>query len=362
MNYLEKIDWNILNEYIVNNLIIANKHPEYDIWILNYSPKVQYKGEWDEYTLSCRGLVIDKDGNILGRPFKKFKNVEEHNPGDIDISIPYEVFEKMDGSLIIVFYYQAIDKWIIASRGSFISEQALVAKEILNEMNIDIYTKLDKSYTYLFEVIYSENTIVVTYGNVRKLVLLTVVNTRTGIELSYNNMVLDYDNLFEIVKKYEVSNIKNLLELKKLEENNKEGFVVKFSNGLRVKVKFDEYVRLHRILTNVSNITIWEHLKDDFNFDVLLDRIPDEFYVWLKKTVNQLQGNYIKVECNALKEFIRIYYVNNITNRKEFAMEAIKTDCRSILFKIYEKKDYSEIIWKQIKPSYLKPFRDGYDI
>ena len=182
MNYLEKIDWNILNEYIVNNLIIANKHPEYDIWILNYSPKVQYKGEWDEYTLSCRGLVIDKNGNILGRPFKKFKNVEEHNPCDIDMSIPYEVFEKMDGSLIILFYYQAINKWIVASRGSFISEQALVAKEILNEMVDDIYTKLDKSYTYLFEVIYSENTIVVTYGNVRKLILLTVVNTRTGIE------------------------------------------------------------------------------------------------------------------------------------------------------------------------------------
>ena len=32
---LKKVDWNVLNEYINNNLIIANKHPEYDIWILN---------------------------------------------------------------------------------------------------------------------------------------------------------------------------------------------------------------------------------------------------------------------------------------------------------------------------------------
>lgn len=363
MTYLEKIDWNILNEYINNNLIIANKHPEYDIWILNYSPKVQYKGEWDEYTLSCRGLAIDSEGNILGRPFKKFKNIEEHNPNDIDLSIPYEVFEKMDGSLIIVFYYNKINKWIIASRGSFISEQALVAKEILNSLsNVDVYNKMNVSYTYLFEILYKENTIVVNYGNVRKLILLSVIYTKTGEELSYNNVVASYNEVFEIVKKYEVPNITNLIDLKKLEENNKEGFVVRFSNGLRVKIKFDEYVRLHRIITNVSNITIWEHLKDNFNFDELLDRIPDEFYVWLKRTVNQLQGNYNKVECNALKEFIRIYYVNNITERKEFAMEAIKTDCRSILFKIYEKRDYSDIIWKQIKPSYLKPFRDGYDI
>ena len=146
---LEKVDWNVLNTYIDNSLIVANKHPEYDIWILNYSPKTQSKKFWDEYTLSCRGLVIDAEGNILARPFRKFKNYEEHDPSEIDMTQPFEIFEKMDGSLIIVFYYAAQMVWIVASRGSFISEQCIEAQKMLNR-NDHVFDNLDTECTYLF--------------------------------------------------------------------------------------------------------------------------------------------------------------------------------------------------------------------
>ena len=150
---LKKVDWNILNVYIENNLIVSNKHPEYDIWILNYSPKVQSKKFWDEYTLSCRGLVIDAEGNILARPFQKFKNYEEHDPSEIDMSQDFDIFEKMDGSLIIIFYYEPRMTWIVASRGSFISEQAIEAQKML-QLKPNIYDVLNKNCTYLFEIIY----------------------------------------------------------------------------------------------------------------------------------------------------------------------------------------------------------------
>ena len=75
MKVLEKIDWGKLkSDYIDKKLINANKHPKYDIWILNYTPEVQCGNLWDEYTIDCRGLVIDGDGNILARPFEKFLN------------------------------------------------------------------------------------------------------------------------------------------------------------------------------------------------------------------------------------------------------------------------------------------------
>lgn len=150
MKILKKIDWSVLNTYIEQNLIVANKHLEYDIWILNYSPKAQSNKFWDEYTLSCRGMVIDADGKILARPFQKFKNYEEHDPSEIDMSQDYQIFEKMDGSLIIVFYYEPRMEWIVASRGSFISEQSVEARKMLGlkceKLNIDC--------TYLFEIIY----------------------------------------------------------------------------------------------------------------------------------------------------------------------------------------------------------------
>lgn len=151
INILERIDWKVLQSYIDGNLIMANKHPEYDIWILNYSPRTQSKRVWDDYTLSCRGLVIDAEGNILARPFKKFKNYEEHDPSEIDMSQSFEIFEKMDGSLIIVFYYELRMTWIVASRGSFISEQSIEAEKMLNA---DKLNKLNPVCTYLFEIIY----------------------------------------------------------------------------------------------------------------------------------------------------------------------------------------------------------------
>ena len=357
MKILKKIDWDVLNEYIDNNLITANKHPEYDIWILNYSPKTQGNGLWDEYTLSCRGLVIDARGDILARPFQKFKNFEEHDPSEIDTSKPFQIYEKLDGSLIIVFYYDVKREWIVASRGSFISEQSLEARRLIGMKT----ENLNENCTYLFEIIYPENRIVVNYGERRELVLLANIITETGEEIPHDELVRLYSNYFTVVRLFDMGNITEFDQLKELDEDNREGFVIRFDDGFRVKVKFSEYVRLHGILTNVSNLTVWEHLKNNYNFDELFDRVPDEFYEWLKKTINHLQSQYNDVERLALLEFLRIYHVNEITERSKFAEHAKLSKYRSILFKLYDKRAYADIIWKSIRPVYSKPFKDGYE-
>jgi len=354
---LEKIDWTVLNQYIDNGLIVANKHPEYKLWILNYSPKAQSKKFWDEYTMSCRGMVIDDSGKILARPFQKFKNYQEHDPSEIDMSMPYEVFEKMDGSLIIVFYYELRMEWIVASRGSFISEQSIEGKKMIGLKT----EKLNTNCTYLFEILYPENRIVVDYGDRRELVLLANIITKTGEELPYNELVTLYSNYFAIVKKYDINCLENLSQLRDEEEDNREGFVIRFANGFRVKVKFSEYVRLHGILTNVSNLTVWEHMRDNYEFDELLDRVPDEFYDWLKRTANKLQSEFNEIERQTLLEFVRIYHVNQITDRALFAEQAKLSKYRSILFKLYDRRPYADLIWKLIRPVYSKPFKDGYE-
>jgi hypothetical protein len=205
------------------------------------------------------------------------------------------------------------------------------------------------------------NRIVVDYGDRRELVLLAVIETASGNEIPYDEVLSTYSKYFTIVKKYDIKNIKNFKDLQKLEEENREGFVVRFKDGFRVKVKFAEYCRLHAILTNVSNLTVWEHLMNNYNFDELLDRVPDEFYDWLKKTTKTLQDAFNEIERQALKEFVRIYHVNEIVDRKTFAAEATKTEYRSILFKLYDKRNYDDLIWKQVRPVFSKPFRDGFE-
>jgi len=200
------------------------------------------------------------------------------------------------------------------------------------------------------------NRIVVDYGDMYDLILLAKINTATGEEIPHETLVKLYSNLFVIVKKYEMDKINDLSELKALEEDNKEGFVIRFANGFRVKVKFSEYVRLHGILTNVSNLTVWEHMRDNYKFDELLDRVPDEFYDWLKRIAAKLQADFNEVERLALLEFVRIYHVNEITDRAKFAELAKISEHASILFRLYDRKSYANIIWKQIRPVYSKPF------
>jgi T4 RnlA family RNA ligase len=353
MEKLLKVDMEVLNDLVEHNLIIKSKHPEHDIWILNYSPKATYHKIWNDYTLSARGLVIDAFGNILARPFAKFFNIEEITEENLPNGVEFEVFDKVDGSLGILFNY--LDEWILASRGSFISDQAKMGWNMLNKDYLKI---LNKKFTYLFEIIYPENRIVIDYGGKKELILLGAIETENGVEMFHDDLIARYSEYFSIVKRYDFNG--DIKELKNLFENNREGFVVRFLNDFRVKVKFEEYIRLHRIITNVSNKTVWEHLKNSYDFNELIDRVPDEFYDWIKKTIKDLNDQFIVVENNALKEFIRIYHVNKCVERKDFAECAKESEYRSILFNIYSGKSYNDIIWEMIKPEFAKPFSEGY--
>ena len=135
-----------LEKYFQEGWLIKQTHPTLPLTIWNYSQSTQYEGKWDEITLMCRGLVTDDNGNIVARPFKKFFNLEEnkHTP-----TSEFEVYEKMDGSCIICFYYN--NEWIFCSRGSFTSEQAEMAEILSKKYPIEL---LDKSKTYVFEIIY----------------------------------------------------------------------------------------------------------------------------------------------------------------------------------------------------------------
>lgn len=166
-----------LKEYENKGLLYSQTHPTLPLTVFNYTDKVQWEGLWDEITLMCRGLIVDDFGNIIARPFKKFFNLSE---GRTKITDEYKIFEKHDGSLGILFHYQG--EWIMASRGSFTSEQAVKGRQLLDE--VCNYELLDKECTYCFEIIYPANRVVVNYGDWEGVVLLAVFNTQTGEEKS----------------------------------------------------------------------------------------------------------------------------------------------------------------------------------
>ena len=129
MNYM-------LNKYYEEGLVYKQVHPTLPLTIWNYTEKVQYDNLWDGVTIQTRGLVTDDEGNIIARPFKKFFNIEEKRYVPTE---KFDVYEKLDGSLGILFNYKG--EWIMSTRGSFISEQAIkgsseIDKELLRVSDI----------------------------------------------------------------------------------------------------------------------------------------------------------------------------------------------------------------------------------
>ncbi len=351
-----EINKEILEEHIRNRYIFRNKHPEKPLFIYNYTQATQYEAYWNDYTKMCRGLIMNDLDEVVARPFKKFFNLSEHQPNEIP-NETFEVYEKMDGSLGILYFddIEGITQPFMASRGSFNSEQSIKANEMLKEKYQHTYAKLDKNITYLFEIIYPENRIVVDYGKTEALVLLAMIDTKTGLELPL------MDIGFPLVKKYD--GINDLETLKSLENSTQEGFVVKFASGFRVKVKFAEYIRLHRIITRVSNISIWENMKNNADFDEILERVPDEFFAWVKNTRLEILSKYEEIEQNARQIFdnapikkATADYKLTKEDRKLASEHFLQFPHNKILFAMLDGKKYEDYIWKCVRPSYEKPF------
>jgi RNA ligase len=348
----------ILLEAVDKGYVTTQKHPYLPLVIYNYTRLCQFEKIWNPATLSARGLILDREGNFVAKGLDKFFNYEELGNTPLPNSFEYVYRqEKADGSFGIIFYYQ--NEWVVATRGSFQSEQAIKALDILKKYNPD---KWIKDVIYLVEILYKSNRIVVDYGDDEKFIFLSSLD-KEGKELNwdttksilYSNGILEDDLVkttlldklsIEDVKKSQAEDLPNM-----------EGYVYRFyPSGERFKAKFPTYVEKHKIITGISNLDIWNLLKDGKDPLTLLDEIPDEIDNWLRTELKSMTDEYQSFENNVLSIFNTL---NSKVDKKEFAFQVLNLDkkIRPILFRIYDKKDYSDIIWDLVKPKYKTPWR-----
>jgi RNA ligase len=175
-----------LDREILDGFVRVRTHPhDPDTQIFNYTEKAQYEKHWNYVTKQCRGL-IHRRGEVLARPFDKFFNLGEHDYDTSDVFAPdrlVEMTDKMDGSLGILYPwpgdgFKMRHQWAIATRGSFESEQAIHATDVLRNKYPDF--KPAPGFTYLFEIVYPENRIVLDYGDQDDLILLGMRNIDRG--------------------------------------------------------------------------------------------------------------------------------------------------------------------------------------
>ena len=134
MNLFELFTKEQFDKMLKEGYVDIVNHPQFDwLSIVSYTKHAQIDREWNEVTMNCRGIIFDnRDYTILYRGFEKFFNQEELEGLGIKVpELPFEAFEKLDGSLGIMYFVNDVP--YIATKGSFQSEQAIHATKIVQE-------------------------------------------------------------------------------------------------------------------------------------------------------------------------------------------------------------------------------------
>lgn len=236
-----------------------------------YTNSCVYNEQWNDATLIARGLVLDVDNQtVVATPFPKFFNASERGENIPDL--PFETFEKVDGSLIIMFWHAG--EWRTATKGAFGSSQAAWAAERLKGCDL---SALRRGTTYLAEAVYAENRIVVRYAQ-DELVMLAAYD-EAGAELSYAKLRETADRLgWRTAGRHAYQSMSQLMAEANDLSVDAEGFVVRFDDGLRLKIKGAEYRRIHALVSRITPLAMWEIMQAGDDLEKVRRDIPEEFW------------------------------------------------------------------------------------
>ncbi|MFE9137812.1 RNA ligase [Streptomyces sp. NPDC007355] len=337
--------------------VTRKQHPHLPLSIYTYAPVCQYENLWNDVTMRCRGLVVDDDsGRIVALPFPKIFVTTMHNHGLPFApplpAEPFEILEKADGSLAIVFHYRG--KWHAASKGSFISGQAQWAQAVLDSSDT---SRLDPSLTYLAEAIYPDNRIVIDYGSRKDLVLLAAFRPADLGEMPLEVAGGHWAPIGPTVSTWGLSDSVEALE--QLAAANTtvdgdlvsgtaaEGYVIRFASGLRAKVKLADYLQIHALFTGTNERTVWEVLAAGNDPADLFDQVPDEFRDWAHRVADKMRA---QVSDWIAKATVAYQEIGHLNGRKEFALRAVNSPYRAALFHLYDGRDITALAWKEARP------------
>jgi RNA ligase len=211
--------------------------------------------------------------------------------------------------------------------------------------------------TLCFEIVLPEYRIVVDYAGREDLVLLAAFDTDTGDELDLDEP--RFAGLgFPLARRFTATTLDEAHALVEgpLFENG-EGVVVRFAGGLRLKLKREEYMRLHRIVTGVTPRRIWEMLRDGSPpIGRLFAGTPESFQAWARGEVGNIEEQRALIDASS-QEAYRQIMASEPPDRKSFALLAQKHRHSAILFKLYDGQPYQEMLWKLVRPGPADPFR-----
>jgi hypothetical protein len=313
------------------------QHPKYpELYHLSYDQLESPKGH--PIVRECRGLILSAtdNWNVVAYPFNRFANQGETWADPIDWT-DVRVQEKVDGSMMIFWNYKG--EWNVSTKGSpdaggQVGDFTFTFSELFwkafngylgnDSRMLDLW--FSPHYTYVFELTSIYNRVVVQH----KETALTLISLRHITADGYPEYPMSIsDSKFPIplVKEFPLNSISQIeAAALALDPMKNEGFVVVDANFNRVKIKSPSYVMIH-------------HMKDGFGQRRMIRLLQlgetSEVLSYFPEYVELF--NEVQAKVDAMIATIEAEYaaIKHLTDRKEFALQAVKSKNSGVLFALF---------------------------
>jgi len=282
----------------------------------------------------CRGLIFDRQGRIMSRPFHKFFNVnekEETQSHVLDLSRPHIVMDKLDGSMIRPVVQNGMIR--LATKMG-VTDIAIEAEQLLHPDQYDwLEDMMFDGFTPIFEYVAPTNKIVVEYTEA-KLILTAIRNTVTGEYVDGESLHLMNSawSPFAVVRiDSSIHDFDAYLTYSR-DQQGREGDIIRFADGHMVKIKNDWYVQIHktkdivRVDRNIIELVLGETIDDtramlDPSDLVRVDQVEADFWAAFENAAGRIEGLEMLARTiyGADKKRIALEMVPNLINKQDSA-------------------------------------------
>jgi T4 RnlA family RNA ligase len=341
-----------------------------DLVIFNYV--VSFEGSFEEFTgdpvrdreiaiiRECRGIAFDKaTGQIAIRKFHKFFNVgqrAETQSHMIDWTQPHDILLKEDGSMITP--YLGVNGWEWHTKMGATDVAKLADDFVAKNPKYNAFASncLEQNKTPLFEFCSRKQKIVVDYPE-DKLVLLAVRDNITGEYLPFGNMeqlgrYWDIPVVERIEGKVDIADPAAFLEKVRVLQGQ-EGYIVRFHNGHMVKVKAEDYLRLHNMVDTLQ--------REKDVLALVLSGSLDDAKAFMSDDSRQRVDAYVEaieravaVTAKRLADFAEKVVAETGGDQKRIAMEYVNVETvpqreRGMIFQIIRGLDASKVVLDYVR-------------
>lgn len=349
MPYLDDImDVNELARLVADRYVNKIQHPSLPVALYNYTEKATFDRVWTAETRQCRGLVVDTlAGAIVAHPFDKFSNIDEsgfpESAIDVLLARPgtVEITDKLDGSMVVCWEYRG--RWHCSTRGSFTSEQAKAARRWIGERPVDLDWEIGQ--TYIGEWCAPDNRVVLKYDSAEWR-LIGIRNAKGRDErypiLQTWAMIMGVP----IVRAHIDWSLSDAVAGRSL--LGCEGWVARWPDGHRVKIKTEDYIRLHRLITGFSAARVRDALLTG-DADRYVAELPEEIRPEAERIWAVLTGTVIARSLRMDATYQRLAPLLK-ESRKAFALavQQENPDDRPYLFALADNKPFADKILKSL--------------